>query len=378
MKKKITILFGDVFLSYSPTVLGLYDLLSEHFDVTIVARSSKFFDNNNVTDRNVVYIKQPVSYIARLLSLVPVYLSSSFDIKAKQLRKTRFSISTFYEFKFIKKHLSDNEPDIVIAVDFKNLFITQLLGRKVEFLSLEIVPNDPFYEACDLKNINSVIIQTQERYEHLFGDRRFKTFIIQNAPIYSVAKNTTERSGLVYCGTAWDRFGFYHCLEFIRKFPEFSLNVRGALLSDDKKRVERDYRELLASERLIIDSEYLEDDEVIEYLRQFRIGFSFYNFEVPAINHFNYHSAPSGKMFKYFAAGVPVIALDTVGSKPVTEFDCGVLIKDLTPDSIKEAIDKVEDNFEYYSNASIKAAEHYSLDKMAKPFVDYLRGDSHD
>lgn len=372
MKKKLTILFGEVFLSYSPTVLGLYDLLSQDFDVTIVTRSPRFFDNRQVTNRKVVYIRQPVSYVARLLKLAPFYLSSIFDSDAKRLKNTRFSVSTFYEFRFIKRYLAAERPDIIIAVDFKNLFITQLLAKKVEFVSLEIIPNDPFFAACDFKNVNSVIIQTKERYEHLFGAAKFRTFYIQNSPVYVPAEMDSLREGLVYCGTAWDRFGFYHCLEFLKQFPSYAMNVRGAMLDADKKRVEREHGDLLASRRLIIDDDYLDENAIMDYLRKFRVGFSFYNLELEQVNTFNYRSAPSGKMFKYFAAGVPVVALETIGAKPIVEFDCGVLVKDLKPASIKNAIDKIESDFEYYSGNCLKAAEHYSFDKMAKPFVEYL------
>lgn len=372
MRKKVTILFGDAFLSYSPTVLGLYDLLIQHFDVTIVARNPKFFDNHAVTDRKVVYIKQPVSFVARLFGFVPFLLSSIVDNDAKRLRSTRVSVGTFYEFKFVKVYLSAENPDFIIAVDFKNLFITQLLGKKVEFLSLEIVPDDPFYAACDFANVNSVIIQSKERYEYLFGDKTFRTFYVQNSPVYLTCERAQTRKGLVYCGTAWDRFGFYHCLEFLKEYPSFSMHVRGAILSDDKQRVEREYGELLASCRLVIDNQYLDESALAHYLSGFRIGFSFYNFDLEQVNTFNYHSAPSGKMFKYFAAGVPVVALDTIGAQPVAEFDCGVLINDLKPESIKQAIDQIESNFDHYSQNCLKAAEHYSFDTMAAPFVEYL------
>jgi glycosyltransferase involved in cell wall biosynthesis len=372
MKKKLTILFGDAHLSYSPTAIGLYDLLSQHFDVTIVARSPKFFDDNPLADRNVVYIKQPAHRIGRLQKKMSFKLASVLNQNAKLLAETNAPYTAFYEFRFIEQYLSAEKPDIVIAVDFKSLFFAQMLALRVEFVSLEIVPNDPFHAACDLKNINSVVIQTKERYEHLFGEIKFKTFYIQNAPIYVPVQTERLRAGLVYCGTAWNPFGFYHCLALLREFPELALNVRGAILHADKKRVQREYGDLLANGRLIIDDEYLDDKKVVDYLRRFRIGFSFYNFEVDWIDNFNYYSAPSGKMFKYFAAGVPVVALDTLGAKPVAEFDCGVLINDLKPENIKQAVDNIENNFEYYSQNCLKAAENYSFDKMAQPFVEYL------
>ncbi len=372
MKKKLTILFGDAHLSYSPTVIGLYDLLLPHFDVTIVAKSPKSFDDRPIANRKVVYIKQPNHRIGRLQRKLAFRLASAKNTFAKRFAGINAPYETFYEFKFIKQFLATENPDVIIAVDFKSLFFAQLLDKKVEFVSLEIVPNDPFYRACDLRNINSVIIQTKERYRHLFGDRGFRTFFIQNSPVYSAGQTEAPRAGLAYCGTAWNPFGFYHCLEFLKKFPSYEMHVRGAILSDDKERVRRDCGDLLANGRLVIDDKYLDDRDVVDYLRKFRIGFSFYNFEIEWVNNFNYQSAPSGKMFKYFAAGVPVVASDTLGAQPVIEFDCGVLIKDLKPESIKQAIDEIESSFEHYSNNCLKAAEHYSLDKTAKPFVDYL------
>ncbi|MGB7202184.1 MAG: hypothetical protein WBD16_07935 [Pyrinomonadaceae bacterium] len=372
MKKKVTILFGDAHLSYSPTVIGLYDLLSPHFDVTIVARSPKFFDNQPLANRKVIYIKQPTRRIGRLLKRLFFHLASISNKDAKLLTEIKAPYTAYYEFEFIKHYLTEEKADMILAVDFKSLFFAQMLDEKAEFLSLEIVPTDAFYQSCNLMNINSVIIQTKERYEHLFGDKKFKTFFIQNSPTYVPMQITTARKGLVYCGTAWNPFGFYHCLEFLKQHLSYSLNVRGAMLSDDKKRVESEYGDLLTSERLIIDDEYLDDEDVVDYLRKFRIGFCFYNFEIEWINNFNYYSAPSGKMFKYFAAGVPVVALNTIGSRPIVEFDCGVLIDDLNPERIKEAIDKIEANFEYYSQNCLRAAEHYSFDKMAEPFIEYL------
>ena len=374
MIRKLTILFGDAHLSYSPTVIGLYDLLSAHFDVTIVAKSPQFFDNRPIVNRKVVYIKQPKFRIARVPIKLAFRLATIRDTVAKLFAEINAPYQTFNEFKFVKDFLATEKPDVIIAVDFKSLFFAQLLNQKVDFVSLEIGRNDPFYAACELENVNSIVIQTPERYEHLFGDKELKTFYVQNSPIYIPIETAQTRKGLVYCGTAWDRFGFYHCLEFLKQYPSFSMNVRGAILSGDKKRVVSEYGDLLASERLIIDQDYLDDKDVVDYLQTFRIGFSFYNFEIDEIDTFNYRSAPSGKMFKYFAAGVPVVALETIGAKPIADFDCGVLIKDLRPESIKYAIDKIEGNFEHYAQNCLKAAEHYSFDKMAKPFVEYLRG----
>jgi len=372
MKKKITILFSGAHLAYSPTVIGLYDLLSKHFDVGIIAESPEAFDFERLTNRNVIY-REKLTDKNRLRFYRRLYdLRSIFDKEIAALKQMNFDTDVIYDFTRVRKMLAAESPDFIIAVDFRNLLYAQVLKRQVEFLSLEIVPNDEFYNRCDFKNINSVIVQTKERYEYLFKDEKFKTFFIQNAPVFTKAENQVRRSGLVYCGTAWNPFGFYHCLEFLKAFPEYTLNVKGATTSEDKARVEREYQDLILSGRLIFDSDYLDDAAVVDYLRQFKIGFCFYNFELEWINTFNYHSAPSGKMFKYMAAGVPVIGQNISGLKPVEEFDCGVLIKDLKPESIKKAVEKIEENFDYYSQNCLQAAAHYSFDKTIKPYVDYL------
>lgn len=373
---KIAIVFYGLHLSYSPTVIGLYDLLSEHFDVTILAKNPTNFDNQLLPGRKVIYRQELSKNVnAQRLWNKMFQIHCFFDEQAKLLKKAGGNAEDFKEFIQIRRQLAKLQPDVIIAADFRNLFFTQILGKRVEFLSLEIRDGGEFYEHCNFENINSVVIQTKERFEYLFKDKNFKKFLVQNAPIYTAPPNDQiERRDLVYCGTAWNPFGLYRYLDFLRKFPDRALTIKGALLADDKTKVETEYADLLRDKRLVIAPEYLDDKLVVDYLRQFRIGFCFYNFDVEWINTFNYKSAPSGKMFKYFAAGVPVIGQNILGLQPVKEFDCGVLIDDLKPETIQRAIEKIERNFDYYSENCYKAAAHYSFDKASASFIDYLKG----
>lgn len=374
--KKVTILFGDAHLSYSPTVIGLYDLLSRQFDVTIVARSPESFDNKPLPDRRVVYIKEkPSDGRRRYLSRARFEALALLRGDVAQLKQAGVHHSHLAGFEFVRDYLNSEKPDLVIAVDFKNLFFAQVLGRRVEFLSLEIRENDIFYNSClkrGFDNIDSVIIQTRERYRHLFDDRDLPVYFIQNAPVYIASPTVNERQGLVYAGTAWDPFGFYHILEFLNAYPEYDLTLKGALLHDDRARVNDEYQALISTGRLTIDDDYLDQREIVEYLRRFRAGFCFYNFDIDWVNTFNYRSAPSGKMFNYMAAGVPVIGIDVPGLGPVKEFDCGVLIADLKPASIKRAVEQTLSDHQRYSKNCLTAAEHYSFDRAAAPFIGYV------
>jgi glycosyltransferase involved in cell wall biosynthesis len=375
MKKKVLILFPSEHLAYSPTIINLYDFLAVHFDVTIIAPSPKKFNNQVLENRKVIYHGFKYKKPAVAVNRIRFELTAIFDKYARLFRKKDFNTGDFfYAFKVTKKFIEQENPDHIIAVDFRNLLFCQILEKKAHFLSLEIRDNK-YYPECDFSNIESVIIQSKERYDHLFAGKKFKTYFVQNAPVYRELDINVVKKGLVYCGTAWDDFGFYHCLEYLKAFPSETMTVKGALLDKDRARVKSEYKDLLEQSRLIIDDLYADETEIIAYLNSFRIGFCFYNFDLPHIRTFNYYSAPSGKLFKYIAAGVPVIGSDISGLSAVNEFNCGVLIKDLKPVSIRQAIEKIESNYDFYSANCLKAAQHYSFDKTIKPFIDSLRNE---
>jgi glycosyltransferase involved in cell wall biosynthesis len=142
----------------------------------------------------------------------------------------------------------------------------------------------------------------------------------------------------------------------------------------DRDKVEQEYSDLLKEGRLIINSKYLENDEMVEVISNYEIGFCFYNFDETYIsdNYFNYISAPSGKMFKYLAAGVPVVCSDILGFKFVNEFECGILVAGLGEAEIRAAILKVRENYDFYVNNALKAARHYDFDSAIAPYFDLI------
>ena len=248
------------------------------------------------------------------------------------------------------------------------------MKRKTDFLSLELCVDEKYLPLVALKYIRSVIIQSKERYEYLFKDKKLPAFFVQNSPNYAPLHLKQNHDGLVYGGSAYDELGFYHCLDFLTKYPDEKLTIQGAINKHDLSRVENEYRSLLDEQRLIINKKYLENEEVVPFLSNYEIGFCFYNFEVPVIknNYFNYATAPSGKLFKYLAAGVPAIGSNIIGFKFINEFKCGILIDDLLPETIKKAVDTIRSNYQFYMNNAIVAAKHYSFDKAIKPYLELI------
>ena len=123
---------------------------------------------------------------------------------------------------------------------------------------------------------------------------------------------------------------------------------------------------------LILDETYEQQDQIIAYLADFSIGICFYDFNRISSKNFNYLSCPSGKLFNYFAAGVPLIGTDILGLKPVNDYSAGVLLKYLTVESILRAIEDVRKNFAKYRKNAFLAAEAYDFRKAVIPYKNFL------
>jgi len=122
---------------------------------------------------------------------------------------------------------------------------------------------------------------------------------------------------------------------------------------------------------LVIDNSYLDGKDFINYISDFAIGFCFYDI-ILTRSSFNYRTAPSGKLFSYYAAAVPVIALNIPGLSSVDEFKTGVLKDTYDPDVIMQAVEKILKNYKYYSNNCKTAADYYAFDRNCYQFMNYL------
>ena len=376
MKKKVLILFPQPHIAFSPTTLGLYDALAPYFDVTVFCPLPRDQKKADIKERNTQYFRFNTKRSSKLKAL-PLFLLQ----KAKRLLGIHaisggLNIYDFVRFSEYRKALKSitGEYDEIIAVDMMMLFLSQSFFKKAYFLSLELTDSElPFLRATNKSFIEAVIVQTQKRYEYLFGSSVLKTFFVQNAPVFN---NSTPKpkikNSLLFNGRAGPAFGLYRCLKFIRKYSGFTLTIQGTVLEEDKENNAKEYGNLIADKKVCIVSDYMEQQEMLDFMGSYEIGFCFYDFSYPKINTFNYRTAPSGKMFTYFAAGVPVIGNRSDGLQPINDFNAGILIDDFEPETILNAVKLIQCNYEYYEKNCSKAAEHYSFDKNITPFISYL------
>lgn len=361
-KSKLLIVFPHENLDYSPTTLNLYDALREYFEVEIVA-IEQFGCLPHRESRNVTYVG------------VPALLRRPVLLVDKVLRRLgwKISLDPWLLALTLLCAIRKKPCAVAIGIDPIGLFVVQRTYGRAHMLSLELRDRDPFLPRLAMDQIASVIVQTESRYRHQFGDINLTRFYVQNAPIFrSPPSSLPQERQLVFCGTALPQFGLFHTLDFIERYPEFSLTIQGAVWPDIHKRILSRYGDLLQSGRLVVHKEYIATRELSNYLSHFYLGFCLYDLSIPTMNCFNYISAPSGKLFSYYAAGVPVIAVDIPGLQSVKEFGTGVLIQSFNPVAIHQAVEQVIASHAEMRDSCFKAARHFSFDSAIAPFCDFL------
>lgn len=376
MRKKVLILTLNDYILYQPTILNLYDFLSRHADVAVVSFEPQFVTRQKEETRNIKYLKTDPFWVQ--LYTKTDFIISKFSPLIRKIKRG-FTHQYFYYNKYLPSILTDflrkEKPaaDLVIAVDLPVLLVAQKHFGAAHFLSLEIDNrSNPAYDKIATGKILSVFVQNEMRYKYLFPEANLPKFIVQNSPVYKRREAVkTERRNFIWAGTIDYRFAVLECIEFFDRYPEYKLVLKGGSNQKTRKRIDEQYSHLLTGGRIVINQDYLDADAFVTFLSSFRIGFCFYAWDLIR-GSFNYQSAPSGKLFMYLAAGTPVIACNIPGFDFVREFGAGVLIDDYEPSTIKRAVDEIEADYDRYSQACYRAAEHFSFDRHVQPYIDYL------
>lgn len=355
-RKTILIVFPDEYLPFSPTILNLIDELKLNFIVNVVAVDNGSFDLSKIEIDGLNCLKIP-KVLSKILA--KVYLYKLFKSILLLLKIRRF------------------KADQVIGVDSIGLWVSIMVFHKCHFLSLEVV-NDLFMKVSRINSIQSVLIQTAERLNFILPNFDKPIFYVQNAPVFNKTffgqRKLGQQINAIFLGNVIFGHGVDEFLKAISSLDYIVVTIKGIIPDHIMNYIKKEYMSLITSGQLIIDSGYVKQSDVIKYLEGFDVGFCFYNLDkIKSINSFNYFSSPSGKMFNYFAAGVPVIGSNILGLSPVMEFNAGVLLDDISPSSIESAIADVRENYDEYRQGCFKAATFYDFHKRSERFVDFLK-----
>lgn len=351
--KQVLIVFPDEWVAYSPTVLNMVNALSGDFEVTVLAFDNGLYDNSSLEAGRYTFINLPTQP-SRLLYLIGLYKPLKAFLLTRRIRKLG-----------IKQ---------VIAIDSIGLWSSLKCVPTCDYLSLEVI-HDFYFRHSDKSRIQSIVIQTPERYKYLFGKLELPCFYIQNAPPLArpIQQNKlVDRCEAVYFGNIIPRHGIYFCLDALQYTSNVRLTVKGRIPAKVKKTILRKYSSLIKNDLLVLDETYLEADDIVEYLSRFHTGFCLYDMNMIDRDDFNYLSVPSGKLFYYYAAGVPVIGSDILGLKTISECHTGVTLTDLSPESIAAAMNSIIEQHDTLSANCLVTARQFDFNSSVAPFKQYL------
>jgi hypothetical protein len=367
-KKQLLILFPDVHLAYAPTVINLLDLLEEWFDVSVIT-----VDNTICTQKlerpNVQYVRipEPVVRTARMLQAM--------------LARFRVRVDTFKPLRAVAVlcRVLGMRPDVIIGVDPIGLWAAQTAFRRGHLVSLEIDMREWFLPLLRKRLMQSVLIQSEDRYRLMFPKADVAKFIVQNAPVYQpFPAPDSVPSGLVYCGSSVSYLGFDFCLDYVRTVTNAeSVTIQGMIFDHVREELQTKYETHVLNGSLVLNDDYVDRQDLARYLSRFLAGLCFYDLRfVPKGKRDNYLTAPSGKLFNYYAAGVPVIGLNIPGLRSVRDFDAGVLLDEVTPQAIHDAVKVVRMRYFDFRRNCFRAAEHFSFDKAIIDYRKFLLADA--
>lgn len=357
--KKFLIVFPCDTLAYSPTILNMAEMLSERGSVDMVT----LWDKRGETAAKGL----PCRFLyIRIPSLIRRCLQRCFHAYCW--------VKAFLLYRILKKH--KEEYDLIFAVDSVGYYTTRRVYGKerVIYVSLEIY-DDAWLALTKKVGVDMLLIQSRERKEFLFGEAPIPYRILPNSsrsiPEHVISKKPGFR--LIYMGSIYPAHGVEFCIEALTELSEqFTLTLKGIISERYRRILIKKYGRLMKTERLVLDNSYTPQTMVLDYLDKFDVGFCFYDINGLLSGNFNYISSPAGKMYAYFAAGLPVIGQDILGLHDVLEYDAGILVDRTSPQAIARAVRGVFEEYGRFSNGASRAGKALCFDSHFNAILSEL------
>jgi glycosyltransferase involved in cell wall biosynthesis len=352
---KWMIIFPNNWPSYSPSCINLVKMLEKHGDQCLIV----YPENNDYNNDDNINMR---------LKYYPFFLNAIILKITKRL-----GISKFYKILGLLLRsivvYTTKKCDNIIGIDALGFIIAYVINRKAIYYSLEISKNRLDHFIFSRLDLNLLIIQSPER-KNFLSKKDINVAYIQNSCIMNSdeIKAKSYYGRLIYFGSVLQIPGVEICIRSLYSLDKEILTIKGIQTKNIQYKyvtyLKWQYKDLMDAGRLLFDFSYIENADIVNYLQGYDIGFCFYDFLLIDENDFNYISSPSGKMFNYLAAGIPIIGSDTIGLLPVRDFNAGILLKYPNNTKIKTAINTISQNYSYFQNNAIRTAMKYDYAKM--------------
>ena len=365
-KKRALIVFPDDWLQFSPSIMNLETCLREEgYQVEVVYTDVDLFDNDGLVEHGIPVQLIRKGFLAKALRVLNWYTYYRFFRLCSALWRIR---------------LRRNKYDLVFGVDVLGYYVASLFYKNITFFSLELPKTDDvFLKRIQKARVSHLIVQTEERgsyLSNLFRVGPTSTSYIQNAPICeprNAEVGERKRKDILYLGNINRGYSLESFIEAYSSLPDdYSLCLKGFGVNKSYlQELESRFAPLFASGRIRIVLDYIQQEDIVEFVSGFYMGIVGYDEELVNTDY-NYESSPSGKLFNYFAGGVPVIGLNISGLHSVKDMDAGVLLQTVTPASFIQAIKDIEASYEVYASNCLKAAAYFDFRKGVKQFLQMI------
>lgn len=363
-RSKVCILFPDDWATYSPTLVRLVERLRRDADVSAFVMDTGRFDLAPLDPRVFHRVGVP-SRLARLLRITATWRPFRILRLARAARRCA------------------RDSRHIVAVDADGAWAATLLGRRFHFLSLEIARWSSARWLVPARAL-SITIQSQERLDFQFpptSGKRPPVFLVQNAPPAPPEapdpgrrRESLDAPRIVYMGNIIPGHGVDAMLALARAWPQVRLTLHGPVSASYESSILSGNQDLVASGRLELSKAFLADDRIPAFLAGFDIGICLYDLSGRQRHDFNYLSSPSGKMFNYFAAGLPVLASPVTGLSPVSEFEAGIQARSNEATDLVAAARQIAARYGSYREGARRAAVAFDFERSVAPLALLLSG----
>ena len=315
-----------------------------------------------------------------------------------------FSVNAYYKrlilnwhffINYVKNTFRRNKSDNFIfwACDLYSLGAIYKIARKYDYViydsreiysALANLSDFPlkqkilsFLEKKWVKIVNHFVVSGELDAEYLrnyFKTNKIFT-VIYNVPHYKEYFDSNiirekypflkDYVVLLYQGAVHQGRGISPVLDFIENQEKYAFVVLGdGLFLNEAK--------IIAQNKGILDRVVFAGKIPYEELHQWTCSADIGVNLIEPIS-FSYHLALPNKMFEYAMAGLPQIASSLPAMDNfINQYNIGVTIKDFTTNSIKNAIDKIIDDYEYYKQNSLQFAKNYNYNSEEKKIQKLL------
>lgn len=194
------------------------------------------------------------------------------------------------------------------------------------------------------------------------------TIYIPNSYVFDAAEVISDdQSGVVYTGGIKRDF-FLKQIDDLQSVKNVPVTFSGFM---DRWSMEKIKKLRRTNPNMKFVNQLLPIDEYTDYMKQFAVGLVWYSpLKEDEANY--YIGLSSGKMFKHFSLGQPVIAVRCPGiTEVVNRYELGVVIDNIS--ELEGAYDTIMGNYSYYRQNVIRTYQSkFDFKKVIVPFLDCI------